>query len=469
MKKIVNIILSAAAITGIVTPAAASSKTEVRETIELVSALARTADFREYKTNIYPEYTAMIDSVTAPYKNHPAVTMIKSLRDSLGLGYDAVAGFAGALAIKDGNVVFNPELDYKPMIDRRWGETGADELVPLLNDFYHKTNFNEVYRKGQPIYEKAIANFNKMLDGVDMKWLSDYYGKEFTVLTNLSMLNVGNYGVTQHYPDGREEALMIIGPIVRKGEPDYSDCTSLVVHESSHPITNPIIMKHLKDFNSNSDSIASRFNTELKNQAYAGGQTVLFETMVRLAEVQYAKAHAKTERDSLLLMLKTVGDKCNGFLFLEDFAKATDRYQANRDKYPTLDDFMPELVKLHNSLNVDSICKDIESHQPNFIGSNIEDNAVLPAGVTEITLRFDKPIHIGQGLAPYRADGREFPRSKDGKTSWNKERTEFTYTVTLEPGKKYGISYPGEWFKSGEGYPTKGYYILPFETAPETK
>lgn len=168
MKKIVNIILSAAAITGIVTPAAASSKTEVRETIELVSALARTADFREYKTNIYPEYTAMIDSVTAPYKNHPAVTMIKSLRDSLGLGYDAVASFAGALAIKDGNVVFNPELDYKPMIDRRWGETGAEELVPLLNDFYHKTNFNEVYRKGQPIYEKAIANFNKMLDGVDM-------------------------------------------------------------------------------------------------------------------------------------------------------------------------------------------------------------------------------------------------------------------------------------------------------------
>ena len=49
MKKIVNIILSAAAIAGIITPAAASSKTEVRETIELVSALARTADFREYK------------------------------------------------------------------------------------------------------------------------------------------------------------------------------------------------------------------------------------------------------------------------------------------------------------------------------------------------------------------------------------------------------------------------------------
>ena len=137
MKKIVNIILSAAAIAGIITPAAASSKTEVRETIELVSALARTADFREYKTNIYPEYTAMIDSIMSPYKNHPAVTMMKSLRDSLGLGYDAVAGFAGALAIKDGNVVFNPELDYKPMIDRRWGETGAEELIPLLNDFYH--------------------------------------------------------------------------------------------------------------------------------------------------------------------------------------------------------------------------------------------------------------------------------------------------------------------------------------------
>lgn len=308
LKKLTMIL--AIALTGYM-PVNAASKIEVRETVELVSALARTADFREYKINLYPEYTAMIDSVMAPYKNHPAVTLMKSLHDSLGLSYDAVAGFSGALAIKDGNVVFNPELDYKPMIDHRWGETGAEELVPLLNDFYHKTNFNEIYRKGQPIYEKAIANFNKMLDGVDMKWLSDYYGKEFTVLTNLSMLNVGNYGVTQYYPDGREEALMIIGPIVRNGEPDYSKCTSLVVHESSHPITNPMIQKHLTEFNSNSDSIASRFKTELSNQAYAGGQTVLFETMVRLAEIQYAKAHAKTRNDSI------------------DYGNAPDRRQQN--------------------------------------------------------------------------------------------------------------------------------------------
>lgn len=469
MRSIAKLILILSiAFLGII-PLNAASKTEVRETMELVSALARTAGFREYINNAYPKYTAMIDSLTQPHKNHPAVKLIQSLQDSLGLGYDGVAGFAAALSIKDGNVIFNPALDYKKTVDdSRWGDTGAEQLLPLLNDFYHVTSFHKAYEYGRPIYEKAIANCNEMLKNVDMKWLSNYYGTEFNVDAVLSMLNQGNYGLSEIYPDGSRKAVIQIGPYVnRNGEPDYSAHTSLVVHECSHPITNPIIGKFRDKFNSNSDSIAERFKGVLSQQAYRGGTTVLYETMVRLAEIQYAKAHAKNENDSLMVMIMTKGNKTNGFLFIEDFAKAADRYEANRDKYPTFESFMPEIVKLHNSLSVDSICKDIENKQPQFIGCNIADNAVLKPGTTDITIRFSRPIIIGQGLAPFRADGREFPTSKDGKTSWNKDRTEFTYTVTLEPGKKYGISYPGAWFKSGDGYTTVGTYLLPFETSAE--
>lgn len=153
------------------------------------------------------------------------------------------------------------------------------------------------------------------------------------------------------------------------------------------------------------------------------------------------------------------------YLFIEDFVKALDRYEANRDKYPTLADFMPELAKVHNNLDVDSIISDIRARQPQFVSCNIADDAILPPGPTKITIRFSRPIIYGQGLGMF--NGREFPKSENSSTSWNDDRTEFTYTVTLKPSTKYGIMYPGVWFKSKECYTTVGTYLLPFETSAE--
>ncbi len=441
---------------------------EVRETTELVSALARTAGFREYVTSAYPDYNALVDSATAAFKEHPAVLFIQEQRDSNHVAYDAVADFAASLSIIDGNVVFNPDLDIDKMTDSRWKDGSMRQMVPLLNDFYHATSFADVYRQGAPVYAKAIEKFNEMQQNIDYDWLKRYYGRESDLTAVLSMLNIGNYGVTEHYQDGTERSVMIIGPSVnRSGEADYSGLESLIIHESSHPISNPYVKAHLSEFNANSDSIASRFAEELSQQAYATGETVLVETMVRTAEVRYALDHASTEKDSLFAKVRMLGDKLNGFLFIEDFVKELDRYEANRDKYPTLGDFMPELVALHNRLDVDSVCNDAIGRQPQFLGANIEDNAVLPPGPTTITIRFSQPIVIGHGIGPYRADGRIFPSSEDSSISWNDDRTEFSYHVTLQPGKRYGLSYWGTWFKNRDGYPTKGAYLLPFETSAE--
>lgn len=441
---------------------------EVRETTELVSALARTAGFMEYINNSYPEYTAMIDSALTPYKDHPAILFIQEQRDSGGVAYDAIADFAATLKIIDGNVVFNPDLNIDAMTDNRWKNGSMKEMVPLLNDFYHVTSFADIYRKGAPIYEKAIEKFNEMQQNIDYEWLKRFYGRDVELSAILSMLNRGNYGITEHYNDGREYAVMEIGPSVnREGMPDYTGLESLIIHEGSHPVTNPFIKAHSSEFNANSDSIAHLFATELSRQAYGTGETVLAETMVRTAEVRYALDHATTERDSMLARVRTLNDKLNGFLFIEDFVNELDRYEANRDKYPTLGDFMPELVALHNRLDVDSVYNDAVSRQPKFLGANIEDNAVVPPGPTTITIRFSQPIFMGQGIGPYNADGRVFPSSEDASTSWNDDRTEFSYHVTLEPGKHYGLAYWGTWFKNKDGYPTQAVYILPFDTSEE--
>ena len=40
----------------------------------------------------------------------------------------------------------------------------------------------------------------------------------------------------------------------------------------------------------------------------------------------------------------------NGFVWFPQLVEKLDEYEQNRDKYPTLDDFMPEIVKLQDSI-----------------------------------------------------------------------------------------------------------------------
>lgn len=443
----------------------ASIPVEVRKNTEFFSAVARTAGAREYVNNSYRDYAVRIDSAAAPYKNHPAIELFNRIRNRHGFSYDAVASFGLSLDVSGNKVRFNPDFDYVAMQDRITPEE-ADSLIPLLDDFYRAIDFDRIYEESMPMYNKAIEAFNRMQANVDFDWLSHYYGFDYNALTaGLSFLNFGNYGMTEKRKDGTDHSFMLIGTQTRNGEPDYSGCESLIIHEGSHPISNPLIEKLLPQLNSNSDSIAKHFATELQSQAYAGARTVLCETMVRTAECRYALDHIRNQNDSIKAWLRIRNDKANGFLFIEDFVKALDRYEANRDKYPTLADFMPEIAKVHNSLDVDSIIADVRAHQPQFVSCNIADNAILPPGQTKITLRFSRPIAFGQGLGIF--NGREFPKSKDSSKSWNDDRTEFTYTVTLKPSTKYGIMYPGVWFISEECYPTADTYLLPFETSAE--
>lgn len=438
---------------------------EVRKNTEFFSAVARTAGAKEYINNSYKDYAARIDSAAAQYKNHPAIELFNRIRNRHGFGYDAIASFGLSLDVSGNKVRFNPDFDHTAMLDRITSEE-ADSLIPLLDDFYRAIDFDRIYEESTPMYNKAMEAFNRMQTNVDFDWLSHYYGFDYNALTaGLSFLNFGNYGMTERRKDGNNHSFMLIGTQTKKGEPDYSGCESLLIHEGSHPISNSLIEKLLPQLNSNSDSIAKHFAAELHSQAYAGATTVLCETMVRTAEARYALDHIKSQNDSIRAWLRIRHDKTNGFLFIEDFVKALDRYEANRDKYPTLADFMPELAKVHNSLDVDSIISDIRARQPQFVSCNIADNAILPPGLTKITIRFNQPIIYGQGLAPF--NGREFPDSEDSSTSWNDDRTEFTYTVTLKPSTKYGIMYPGIWFKSRDCYNTIGTYLLPFETSAE--
>ena len=58
--------------------------------VELMTIVARLADFPEYQSSLVRAYTDSLDAWFAPYRDHPAVAYLRELRKQQGVSYNAV-------------------------------------------------------------------------------------------------------------------------------------------------------------------------------------------------------------------------------------------------------------------------------------------------------------------------------------------------------------------------------------------
>ena len=75
---------------------------EVAETVELLSALSRTAGYPEYNMNMGGQYAQELDSWFAPFKDHPIINYYQGLRENFGIAYNAPMDLAVNLVIDGG-------------------------------------------------------------------------------------------------------------------------------------------------------------------------------------------------------------------------------------------------------------------------------------------------------------------------------------------------------------------------------
>jgi len=80
----------------------------------------------------------------------------------------------------------------------------------------------------------------------------------------------------------------------------------------------------------------------MRRQAYGSWQTMMRESLVRACEVRYGSDHDGQARADQVANYHI----SRGFHWTKVLAELLGRYQQQRDRYPTLDDFMPEIVRL---------------------------------------------------------------------------------------------------------------------------
>ena len=417
---------------------------KVDERVELLGIVFHLAGNTEYQV-LFPEYADAVDKHFAPFKTHPTVRNATLLRNNFGIGHDAVMAYALHISLEKGRVVF-PDADSErtlEKLDARWTPHGARFFTKQLDDFYVKSRFHEFFETNREMYQKAKQNIKTINDKIDYSWFKQFYSNDNLEHFHFIISYVGDgggYGPTIRFKDGREEYFTIF--CVSSPDVSYREegLIALIVHEFNHSFCNPHVEKYLDELMPAAEQIFPFVAETLKRQAYGAPRTMLYEYLVRACTIRY-QLHCGNE-DSAEQAIRW--NRINGFLWMAELVELLGRYEKERDKYPTLDDFMPEIVKMQNTLVTDEYIAEQqkqEENRPKVIATNPPNGAKdVDPGITEISLTFDRPMKDDLGWDTQNA-GMLFPeRSEHLPLIWSDDKQTCTIShVVLKPGQTYRL------------------------------
>lgn len=437
---------------------------KVDERVELLSIVFHLAGNPEYNMSKITAYTRDIDRYFGPYKTLPAVKMAARLRKTNGVSFDAVMDMA---------VYLSPPPALKPLVkftneipEARWGQENATEFVTLLREFYRVSKFHAFFVAHRPLYRLAESRFAHELSNLDLGWYRQFYGEAPSYRFNLILaLNNGggNYGVHVMFPGGREEVCAIIGAWTKDSEgrptfPPRKGYLGTIIHEFNHSFVNPAVDEHWKDFAS-AQQVFKPVAAQMRRMAYGSARTMVDESLVRAAVIQYFESHGSTVAE---VHNRIVREQSNGFFWMPELCDLLRAYESNRNRYPTFDSFMPRVGQFYGALAT-KMGPEIAAYQkscPHVIGIKpfANHSQDVNPSVKRITVDFDKPLKPTQYSINYGSGGKDHypvtnpPQFLPGDKA-------IVLPVALKPDWNYSFVLTGLAFASTDGHPLEDYKV----------
>ena len=325
------------------------------ETVELMGLLWRLAGAEEFNQCQVSSVANSADSYFAPFKNHKAVELAKQYRQS-GISHDAVTGYAHQLIFnKNGEMVF--DSDYiegsNSSFDRRWSTQRKNDMLAAVNDFYKESKFHDWFLSTLPEQQQAIASF-KSVCNLDYTWFDSFYGNTDKISSRIIlnfMSGTGGFGNSLKRIDGTLLVTPVIGSLRQEnGVVRYANDVHHLVHEFSHPFCNPLIEANWSSISTKANEIFLKFIGTEAVYAFFGGnaRSMMCETFVRACVIRYMISHNNQGMANQRLAV----EESRGFIMLRTLVKALEKREKEADKYPTLADFMPEIVAAINNFDL---------------------------------------------------------------------------------------------------------------------
>lgn len=430
----------------------------VDERFELVSIAFRLAGAEEYSNGHSPDYLRQVDSCFASYKNHQLFAFIREVRESYNFAYDTAAKSAFMIELKGSHVTISPEWDLEKEFsgedERCWNEAIFRRFVTLLDSFYRLSRFHSFFISHSAFYEKAVQSCSDVPQKIKAEWFQDFYGEPLIGVDLVLGLCIGpnNYSVSdaRRKKNWNGRKTIIIGTMEEsKGIPFfYDDKNHILVHEMAHYYTNPLVEPYCVEMADAMNFIFSEVKEEMARIGYGNAEDVTVEWINELF------ANCYLERETSGGCIRNVARNVeNGYYWMKRAVDFMDNFYADRESFPTIAEFMPQLVEFTKELPAKwaVIQKEFDNRRPYVV-------EVFPAGnefevkTKEIRISFSSPMEVGiYGIFTIpEAEPLPGPVS----CGWENDHTfviNFDNTA-MTPGATYGFRLPSYTFSSTRYY-----------------
>lgn len=440
----------------------------VDERVELLSIVFRLANAKEYNSTRFKIYTDKIEKHFEKYKNHELINFIKQIREENGIGYDAVMKMAIHLGSAPKFIPLMKITDSIP--EKRWGRNNSEKFIKLLKAFYKDAHCKDFFKENLELYAIVSNKFLPIFEYIDLNWYKSFYGKapteKFVIVNGLGN-GRGNYGPDIVFKNKARKVYAIMGTwsvdSLGMAKFDLNNYFPILLHEFNHSFINSLVEKNINKFKNSGEKIYDVVGKQMQDQAYGEYKTMLCEALVRASVIKYMKDHDFKQVE----IEKEIQSQLNkGFLWINELENELEKYSRQRESYPTLESYMPNIISAYNDYakNILEYEMTFDKERPNIISINEFKNfdKNVNSKINLFTINFDKPLR-GTGYSiNYGEKGKSyFPEISN--ITYSKDRKSVIMNVKLTANKDYQFIVSGMSFVSEKGLPIKD-YLIEFKT-----
>ncbi|MDR1609953.1 MAG: DUF4932 domain-containing protein [Candidatus Symbiothrix sp.] len=454
----------------------------VDERFELTSIAFRLAGAEEYINNQVVGYVKDIDAYFDKYKEHSLIRYIKEIRTKDEIAYNAVSSSTFLLKIRNNEVFLNPEADINTFLksELRWTAVTLNKYVKLLNQFYKDAKFKTFYNQHKNLYAEAEKRFDELLKTIRLEWFQSFYGKPFgnpfiyislcngrsnyALLSSFNKTGSSDYGIIIGCTSIDKEGIpTFITYYDKDGQPYYDRAVlSVIIHEFSHYFSNPIFFKYCEqEMIGAANKIFPLVKEQLAKVAYGSAGDMIGEGLNELFSNMYFHDNSSIDQYNV------AKDERYGFIWMSRAVRFMENFSANRILYPTIEDYMPQLIAFINSCgdNIEQIVDEYKHKNPYVVNVFPGSNTTVSENIKEIRVDFS---HSMWGLFTINKPTQSnviYLEIEPASCYWSEDNKTFIIPVMLERGKNYGLRLSGNGgFQSSETYPMIEDFEILFNT-----
>ena len=426
----------------------------IDERLELACIAFRLAGAEEYQTSFIPNYSNTVDEYFSSYKNHKLIHFINDIRSKYNFAYSVPAKAALMTEIQGDRIVISENVNIPleiSMMPDCWDEDIFIEYIQLLNSFYTDSDFNNFFISNEKFYKSSLKNSSDIVSRLDMKWFQDFFGKEPKLTIYLGpLLASANYSLFNLSENESSEINIPIYIGLMEGVDDSGSINDLqipiIVHEMSHYYTRQLVDKCYDQISSSMEFVYSNVREQMLRIGYGSARAMTGEWFNELF-VNIYLSQDQVFNDNRFYV---AGNVNVGYWWMRRAVQFMDNFLYNRDKYASLDDFIPQLIAFTN--NLPDSWKNIENEFYNrepYIINTFPQTEMIDNHCDKIKVTFSEPMITSiRGLM--KTDGYDMLPINFTESYWEDNRT-FVISVKIdevEIGNYYSITLPQNAFLS---------------------